>query len=76
MPCEGGEAVMPANEAPLNNIGARVSTPDLKNLCLFGGPTETRKTASDIRTLNFHRVAPLVVFNAAWAREMFLPNLP
>mgnify|MGYP003388125182 CR=1 FL=1 len=26
MPCEGGEAVMPANEAPLNNIAAEVST--------------------------------------------------
>jgi hypothetical protein len=33
MPCEGGEAVKPANEVRLNNIAARVSTTNLKNLC-------------------------------------------
>ena len=34
MPCEGGEAVKPANEMRLNNIGAAVSTPQLKILCV------------------------------------------
>jgi hypothetical protein len=33
MPCEGGEAVMLTSETRLNNIGGRVSTLDLKNLC-------------------------------------------
>ena len=33
MPCEGGEAVKPANEDRLNYNGASVSTPVLKNLC-------------------------------------------
>lgn len=33
MPCEGGEAVMPANEAPLNNNSRRVSTPNFKKSC-------------------------------------------
>lgn len=32
MPCEGGEAVLPANEARLNNIAVPVSTRILKNL--------------------------------------------
>ena len=32
MPCEGGEAVKPANEDRLNNNAGPVSTPDLKNL--------------------------------------------
>jgi hypothetical protein len=32
MPCEGGEAVMPANEDRLNYIATVVSTPILKNL--------------------------------------------
>ena len=34
MPCEGGEAVKPANEMRLNNISAAVSTPQLKILCV------------------------------------------
>ncbi len=37
MPCEGGEAVMPANEVRLNNIAAPVSTPILKNLSHVDG---------------------------------------
>ncbi len=32
MPCEGGEAVMPANEDRLNNIAGPVSTPILNFL--------------------------------------------
>jgi hypothetical protein len=42
MPCEGGEAVKPANEIPLNNIPMPVSTLVLKNLCQpipLSGPT-------------------------------------
>ena len=35
MPCEGGEAMLPASEAPLNNIAVRVSTPVYKNSLPF-----------------------------------------
>ena len=43
MPCEGGEAVRPANEVRLNNIPTRVSTPNLKFLCLFSGLWKTHE---------------------------------
>ena len=43
MPCEGGEAVRPANEVRLNNIPTWVSTPNLKFLCLFSGLRRTHE---------------------------------
>ena len=74
MPCEGGEAVMPANEAPLNNIAARVSTPDLKNLCLFGEPARNQETASYIST-SFRQARASVIM---WIEpcRCFLATLP
>ena len=44
MPCEGGEAVMPANEIRLNNIAGQVSTTNLKNLCHVGKSRQRPKT--------------------------------
>ena len=40
MPCEGGEAMLPASEVPLNNIEARVSTLVLENLSFFSPPSK------------------------------------
>jgi hypothetical protein len=52
MPCEGGEAVMPANEDRLNNNPALVSTPLLKILCFSSNAIsnhENRRYFRDFR---------------------------
>jgi hypothetical protein len=43
MPCEGGEAVKPANEDRLNNNPALVSTPLLKILCFSSNAIDNQE---------------------------------
>lgn len=70
MPCEGGEAVRPANEVCLNNNAAWVSTPHLKFLRVFVRAQESLRKTERSKWL---MLASLMLNGAASAAKLYSP---